>query len=254
MLASPPVALVSDVDGTLSPIVAHPGEASLASGVRDGLDAIRPRLALVAFVSGRAAADVRLVTGDSSALVVGNHGAEWLEPGARDASLAPELEPLPATIAWVVGALERELAALEGVDIEAKGPSATIHYRNAPNSDLASEAVRAAVAALPLPEVLEARDGRMSVELRARGVDKGTALRAIVERHGLRGVLLFGDDRTDADAFRAARALREVGAIDAFIGAVGAGGEVPHEVVDAADAVIESPAAVGELLLALARS
>jgi trehalose 6-phosphate phosphatase len=93
----------------------------------------------------------------------------------------------------------------------------------------------------------------MSVELRPSGLgDKGTALRAIVERHDLHGVLVLGDDVTDLDMFRATAALRSDGRVHAAILAVGASGEVPSEVGEAADSVLDGPARVVDLLRALA--
>ena len=91
----------------------------------------------------------------------------------------------------------------------------------------------------------------MAVELRPRGAgDKGSAVRALVREHALRGLLVFGDDVTDVDAFRAAAALRADGTLDAFIGAVG-GSETPPDVLEAADALLPSPDALVELLGAL---
>ena len=62
----------------------------------------------------------------------------------------------------------------------------------------------------------------MIVEIRAPGLgDKGTAARAIVERFGLRGALVMGDDTTDLDMFTAVAALRSAGRLKAAIVAVG---------------------------------
>src|ERR687897_963941 len=54
--------------------------------------------------------------------------------------------------------------------------------------------------------------GRMIFELRpALAVNKGTAIRELAQDLGLRGIVFFGDDVTDVDAFRALRELREAG-------------------------------------------
>ncbi|MDQ3880791.1 MAG: trehalose-phosphatase, partial [Chloroflexota bacterium] len=209
-------------------------------------------VALVAVISGRAAGDARRMLGSAGALVVGNHGAEWLEPGAVDTEVEPRLAGVPAALETLLGRLRQELRRHDGLSFDAKGLSATLHYRNVADPDRARADLLAAVARLGVPPELEVREGRRSVELRPLGVNKGGALRRIVERHALRGVLLFGDDRTDIDAFRAARELRHDGVIEALIAAVGGGPEVVPEVQRAADVVLDSPAELVELLRALA--
>ena len=251
-MAAAPAAVLSDLDGTLSPVAAHPEDAVLVEGAADALAALALRVAVVGLITGRAAADARRIVGDPGILVAGSHGAEWLEPRAATAELVGGYEDVPRELGRVLGDVAARLAHRDGLAFEDKGISATIHYRNAPVPDRARAEIVGCLETAGLPDQVEVREGRMSVELRPRGVDKGTALRTIVERHGLRGVLLFGDDRTDVDAFRAARELREAGSLRAFIGAVGTGSEVPPEVFALADAAIPSPAALVQLLRRLA--
>jgi trehalose-6-phosphatase len=93
----------------------------------------------------------------------------------------------------------------------------------------------------------------MIVEVRPVGLgDKGSAARAIVDRFGLRGVVVLGDDATDLDMFRAVAELRRAGRVrGAIIGVGGAAGEVLPALVEACDVVLEDPAEVAELLVAL---
>ena len=53
------IGLISDMDGTLSPIVPVPSDAAPTDRNRDLLQQLNRQLALVAVVSGRAADDVR---------------------------------------------------------------------------------------------------------------------------------------------------------------------------------------------------
>ncbi len=79
----------------------------------------------------------------------------------------------------------------------------------------------------------------MSVELRPAGAgDKGVALREVVARHRLRGLVVAGDDTTDLDMFHAAAELRAAATFTAAILAVGGGAEVPPAVAGAADVVL----------------
>lgn len=260
MLDESPAGALFDIDGTLSPIAPRPEDAALAPGAREALAALSERMAVVALITGRAAADARALVGDDRLLIVGNHGLEWLEPRAARSQLPPDLaerlRPVPELIRRVIDTVRRRLDGrdgVEGVIFEDKTVSATVHFRLAPDPAVAHLAIVEAVRAAVEPAVLEVREGRMAVEIRPRGVgDKGSALRTIVDRYRLRGALVFGDDRTDLDAFRAAAELRAAGRLQAFIGAVGSEDEVAPEVRDGADAVLPSPAALVELLRGLA--
>ena len=72
--------------------------------------------------------------------------------------------------------------------------------------------------------------------------DKGTAVRALLEPRGLRRALYAGDDTTDLDAFRGLDGL------DVSVRIAVASVEGPPELREAADIVVESPAALVELL------
>jgi trehalose-phosphatase len=94
----------------------------------------------------------------------------------------------------------------------------------------------------------------MSIEIRPVGLgDKGAAARAIVDRFGLRGAIVMGDDITDLDMFTAIADLRAAGVLAGAIIAVGGGdAEVPAAVIGAADVVLDDPAQVAVLLATLA--
>ena len=111
-----------------------------------------------------------------------------------------------------------------------KGPSATIHYRSAPDPAVRRSESRRRWATSPA-DGLTLRPGRMSWELRAAGAaDKGTAVTQLIARHGLRGLVVLGDDVTDLDMFRAPREARARGELNAAILAVAGGDEVPAAV------------------------
>jgi trehalose 6-phosphate phosphatase len=247
-LAPAPAGVLTDLDGTLAPIVADPAAARLAAGAAAALAHLAQGLAVVGVITGRAAADARRILGSDALLVVGNHGLEWLEPGADTAQLPPGGDALAAAVEHAL----RAVPQLAGVAVERKGLSATIHVRGAPDPSAALAAIEAALRAAE-PDGVELRTGRMSLEVRpADAGNKGSALRAVVERHGLRGLLVLGDDVTDLDMFRAAAELRAAGTLTAAIVAVRGGPEVPARVAAAADTVLDSPAEVVRLLEELA--
>lgn len=250
-LAEAPAGLLTDFDGTLSPIVIDPASAALVDGAAGALSSLVERLAVVAIVTGRAPLDARRMTGVSGLLIAGNHGTEWLEPDADEPVAAPEASSIRDRLAGVLAGLP----PLSGVTVEHKGVSATVHYRGAPDPLLALPRILAALGDAETHGI-QLRTGRMSVELRPVGLgDKGSATAAIIERFGLRGVVMMGDDVTDLDMFRVVTDLRVSGRIRAtIIGVGGSTGEVPASVVEAADVVLADPAQAAELLVALARS
>jgi trehalose 6-phosphate phosphatase len=248
-LKAAPAGLLTDFDGTLSPIVTDPALARIVDGADGALTRLTERLAVVAIVTGRAPFDARAMTGVPGLLVAGNHGTEWLEPHAVETHADVDAEAIRARLDAVLARLPH----LDGVPIEHKGISASVHYRNAADAAAARAVILASLGDVA-PLGIELRHGRMSVELRAAGVgDKGSAARAIVERFGLRGVVVMGDDVTDLDMFRAVAELRASGRVRAaIVGVGGEGGEVPAEVAEAADVLLADPAEAAALLDALA--
>ena len=242
-----PAGLLTDLDGTLAPIVDDPDASRPLSEAVAALTTLTGRLAVVAVISGRAPDDARQRLGTDRLLVIGNHGQERLEPGDERAALSPALAKAAEAIRAVLARVPRE----EGVWIDEKGPSATIHYRSAADPAGAAERIAAALGDVSA-EGLTLRPGRMSWELRAAGAaDKGTAVTQLIARHALRGLVVLGDDVTDLDMFRAASEARARGELNAAILAVAGGDEVPAAVAAAADAVLPDPQAVAALLAAL---
>jgi len=244
-LGAKPAGLLTDFDGTLSPIVSDPGLARAVDGVADTLDRLASAGIVVAVITGRAPFDARAMLGADDVLVVGNHGTEWLEPGAVETQSDLDADEIRARLTAALARLPR----LDGVPIEEKGLSASLHYRNAADPAAARTAILDALGDVGA-DGFELRHGRMSVELRPiGGGDKGVAAREVVQRHGLRGVVVMGDDVTDLDMFRAVVALRDEGLVRAaVIGVGGGGGEVPPEVAAAADVVLDGPEQAAELL------
>jgi trehalose 6-phosphate phosphatase len=249
-LAEAPAGLLTDFDGTLSPIVADPATSRLVDGAAPTLEALAGRLAVVAIVTGRAPLDARRMTGVPGLLVAGNHGMEWLEPGADAPTPSPEATRVRERIAAVLAAVP----PLPGVTIEDKGLSATVHYRNAADPQAARRTLVAALPDLGPGGELELRPGRMSLELRPTGLgDKGAATRVIIERFALRGAVVMGDDITDLDMFAAVAERRDAGLLrGVIIGVGGADGETPASVAEAADVLLRDPAEAAALLAALA--
>ncbi|MBN1966657.1 MAG: trehalose-phosphatase [Anaerolineae bacterium] len=226
--------LVTDVDGTISPIVSHPDAAQVTPGCREVLEALVPHLALVAVISGRAVADVRERVGLPGLVYVGNHGLDWWADGAIH--IAPEASAArPALEAALDDVRARQVP---GMLVEDKGATLSIHYRQT------ADPPAVAVNFTPLIEQIAARhglklfQGRMVFELRpAVAVNKGSAFLHLITQYRLDGALYLGDDTTDVDALRAARRLRQDGTCDA-LGLGVESDDMPAAVRESADLLV----------------
>jgi trehalose 6-phosphate phosphatase len=217
-------ALFLDVDGTLAPIVARPELAAVPEETRVELRRLAGRYGLVACISGRTGAEARRLVGLDGIVYVGVHGLE----------LAPDADVWRATL--------RPFAELGWPWLEDKGLTVALHWREAPD-EAAAKAELEAVAERARSAGLEPRWGRKVLELRPPvEADKGTAVRSLLDEHGLRRGLYAGDDTTDLDGFRG------LGGCEVAVRVAVVSGEAPPGLAEAADLVVGSPAELLELL------
>jgi trehalose 6-phosphate phosphatase len=255
LLARPRKAVVAlDFDGTLAEIVADPEQARAHPGAVPALAALAPRVASVAVVTGRpAGVAVRYggfagVPGLDHLVVLGHYGAErW------DAVSGTVRTPVPhpgvaAARAELPGFLDR-FGAWSGTWIEEKGQAVAVHTRRASDPQAAFEALRGPLTDLAARHGLLLEPGRMVLELRPPGMDKGVALAEYVREVGAETVLYAGDDLGDLPAFAAVEKLRSDGHPGLLVCSGSA--EVP-ELADRADLLLPGPAAVVDFLAALA--
>jgi trehalose 6-phosphate phosphatase len=93
LVADPPrSAIVTDFDGTLSPIVDDPGRARPLDGAADLLGRLARRFAIVAVVSGRPVSFLaeQLAGAVAPVRLVGLYGLEW---SGSDGVVSPEPRP-----------------------------------------------------------------------------------------------------------------------------------------------------------------
>jgi trehalose 6-phosphate phosphatase len=230
-------AVVLDFDGTLSPIVDVAAEARPVDGAVELLDRLAGRLGLVAVMSGRPVDFLRPLLPPSVALS-GLYGLEVIRDGVRS--------DLPGAGAWreVVADVARISAdrGPEGMVVEPKGLSLTLHYRSRPD---VAPAVVAWAETQAARSGLVARPAKMSVELHPPiAVDKGTALEALTS--GLAAVCYAGDDQGDLPAFDALDRLAAAGVHTLRVAV--ASSEAPPELVERADLLVDDPGGVVALL------
>ncbi|MGZ3587473.1 MAG: trehalose-phosphatase [Candidatus Limnocylindrales bacterium] len=255
-----PWLIVSDFDGTLSPLVLDPWGAQIIPEARQALRRLAGReRTTVALLSGRAAKDLAARVRVGGALYLGNHGLEWgrLPRGGQAERLRstgePAFDAYEAAVERIALGVER-LVPEPWLIVERKPPALGLHFRAAPDVAAAAIRVQAAVDALDVEGSFERFPGKRMLELRPPGATtKGEALARLlqVERPGF--ALVLGDDVSDAAAFRALREARGRDGTSGLALAVHARADLLPEVVAAADGVLASPHEAARLLASLAR-
>ncbi len=244
-------ALLVDLDGTLAPIVARPQDAAVIDGARDALIALRDRLGLVGFVSGRGLADLLRIVDIPGCTYVGNHGFEMQGPDG-DIRIAAEARRWLPAITELVESWRTEVQVEPGVHVEPKGVTLSVHWRTAVDPRGAELLLRDRLAPQADRRGLVVTWGRMVMEVRPPvAINKGTAVREVLSAPRWRGAAYVGDDRTDVDAWTALHAMRRAGELDHAIAVAVASPESPDEVIAAGDAVVQGPVEVLELLRVL---
>ncbi|CAL9302117.1 trehalose-phosphatase [Streptomyces sp. R02] len=255
LLARPGKALIGlDFDGTLAPIVPDPEQARAHPDAVPALAALAPKVASVAVVTGRPpGVAVRHggfagVPGLEHLVVLGHYGAERWE-AVTGSVTAPAPHPgVAAARAELPGLLDR-VGAWQGTWIEEKGRAVAVHTRRASDPQAAFEALREPLTDLATRHGLVVEPGRMVLELRPPGMDKGVALLRYAREIGAESVLYAGDDLGDLAAFTAVDKLRGSGVPGVL---VCSGSEEVTELRERADLVVDGPSGVVGLLRALA--
>jgi trehalose 6-phosphate phosphatase len=240
-------AILTDIDGTLAPIVPTPDMSEVPAEIKEFLRRLSSRYLLVAGISGRKTEDALDLVGLTDVVYFGNHGFEILRDG--EVEVTPEALPYQEKVQELERNAREELGPF-GAFVEEKGITASVHYRNAPPEvgERSVEFVKREGERLGLRITV----GRGVVEARPPiRADKGTAVRALVEEYGPERAMFIGDDTTDLDAFRELEKLREEGALKEVLRVGVASDEGPPEITSEADIVVDGVGGVGEVLRAL---
>ncbi len=251
LLRLPRAGIITDIDGTIAPIAATPGAARVDRDARRALMRLLPRLTLVVALTGRRAKDGAHLVGIPALPVVGNHGMEMLAGGMLTTDA--DADAFTLHVHRVIARMQT-LPIPPGTILEDKGPTASVHYRLAPNQREARAALFALLEPLAAAEGLWLTEGRALIEIRPPvPINKGYALRRLCAAHALDSVVMFGDDLTDVDAFDALRDLRAAGDIAGLaVGVVAPDGTAPPAVLASVDAIATGVTGVAALLTAIA--
>jgi trehalose 6-phosphate phosphatase len=250
LVADPGQALIGlDFDGTLAPIVPDPAAARALPGATAALRRLAGRAGTLAVITGRPALEAVEYAGLGAVggiVVLGHYGRQRWADGQLTAP------PPPAGLAGARARLPEVLAAAgapPGTRVEDKGDALAVHVRGTADPAAALELLRGPLAELAAQSGLAPEPGRMVIELRPPGMDKGQALRELAAQRRAGATLFCGDDLGDRPAFEMVAQLRAEG-IPGL--AVCSGSAEVTGLADEADLVVDGPPGVVALLDALA--
>lgn len=243
-----------DFDGTLAPIVADPAAARGHPMGPTALRHLAPLVRRVAIITGRpaqAALDSGGLADVPGLVVLGHYGRERWQGGRLTSPSAP---PGLALVRDRLPGLLARMHAPEGIHIEDKVQAVAVHVRRTPDPQRVLDLLGDTIRALAREAGLVVEPGRLVLELRAPGADKGGALRAVADELSaadpLSAVVFIGDDLADLAAYDEVDRLRTTGTPGLLICSGSA--EVP-EVAARADLVVDGPDGVVQWLQSLAQ-
>ncbi len=236
--------IAMDFDGTLAPIVPDPRHARAHPEAASTLRRLGPLIGRLAVITGRAALTAVKYAGLAEVVgvvVLGHYGLERWQAGVLRspppaAGISTARQRLPALLAG---------AGVPDAVVEDKGHALAVHLRRAARPRDALQALRAPLRELADETGLVVEAGRLVLELRPPGVDKGGALRALLAEDAAARppsvVVFIGDDLADLPAFDEVERLRADGVPGLLV--CSGSSEVP-EVAERADLVVDGPEGV----------
>jgi trehalose 6-phosphate phosphatase len=254
VLMQQPSGLVFDIDGTLSPIAPTPDEARLYPGVAALLEKAT-EYAHVAIMTGRSVENGAAMINVEGLTYIGSHGAEWSEglPSTHQIQVASETAPFIEPARHLLNLAEQKLAHIPGILIERKRIGGAVHYRLTADHEQTRQIILDTLREPAETHHLLLSEGKKVVEIKpAVAINKGLALRRLVQQFGLKGVIFAGDDRTDLDAILEISRLKQEGIAAASI-AVQHTDTLP-DLLEKADVIVQEVDGMVQLLRDLVES
>lgn len=207
--AIPHLAIFTDFDGTLVELAETPDAVDVPDSLAHQLErAARELDSAFAVLTGREIADIDRFLSPLQLPIAGAHGTQR----RRADGFVETVDPASILGAEeIANAMQPLVVAHPGLVMEAKEGAVALHYRQSPELETAVRiAMEEAVHSVTDFELVP---GKMVLEARPRGINKGDALRAFMREEPFIGrtPIFIGDDVSDEDGFIAAQELGGVG-------------------------------------------
>jgi trehalose 6-phosphate phosphatase len=193
--------LFLDFDGTLVELEETPDAVKVDARLNAIIRRLKGSMAgRVAVITGRPADQVRKLL-EAEIAVVGSHGIEFV--GMNGIRREPERT---ADFDSVLAEMHLVAARIPGALVENKPFGIALHFRQCPSAE--AECVTLA-RVLAERYGLKLQPGKMMIEVRTAGGDKGSAIRTLMREPDMVGTrpVFMGDDFTDEPGFVAAEEL-----------------------------------------------
>ncbi len=193
-----PIALFLDVDGTLLEFAHRPDAVTLNAILPVVLQQLYDRLdGALALISGRRIDEIDDLFAPLRLPAAGQHGME-----RRDARGLLHRADTVHGLDDIRVSLHRFADNHDGILLEDKGSALALHFRQAPDVEVAAHNLVRTVTSNR--DDLHYLAGNMVFEIKPRAVDKGVAIGCFLKEMPFSGRLpvFIGDDVTDEDGFR----------------------------------------------------
>lgn len=190
-----PLLVGFDVDGVLSPLVAHAADAALVPGVLDSLIALAA-VTPVGVVSGRSIDGLTRFGFPTDLMMAGSHGAEWRGRPFRplDAAETHRMKRIRDA------ADQAARAAGPGAWVEIKPTALVVHVKEADPARASAAFARLERDARSIPGT-HIQHGHNVLEISVREASKAVAVMAMATEVAAATTVFLGDDLTDENVF-----------------------------------------------------
>lgn len=195
--------ILLDYDGTLVPFELHPDLTRPSASAKTLIRRMASDVSnTVILISGRDKENLDAYWGDLNIVLAAEHGAFIKKPKG----IWEKMFPYTNTCSWLqkaTSALHALSFQYEGSFVEKKSFSVAWHYRAIANIvENDKRQILAAIRALPFQDDFLITDSEYTLELRTRGVDKGSAVSRWVANQQFDFMMAIGDSQTDEDIFK----------------------------------------------------
>lgn len=206
------IILLTDFDGTLTPIQEHPDLALLSEDMRHILLKFsQNKTFFLGIVTGRSLRQIKKLVNIPKILYAANHGIELEGPGIRCSS--PEAKKARYNLWHVYMQLFKSLRHIEGVYLEDKGYTVSLHYRlvkKARDREFVTKTLDSIIKPYLEKNILFLCTGKMVYEIRPPVTwNKATTIQWLLTNYfplefsGDALLVYLGDDQADIEVFTA---------------------------------------------------